>query len=167
MRLSCVSESPRGGTRPRHVRGETRRGQIRRGRGLQPSQSQVSFCQGACVCACACVLSSEVITGCTPTDSPLSRCSDVCLVSSQEQCREAEPEQWAPASLPKERRDGKKAAKLPETPKTAEEMWQHSVIGDYLAKYRVSFISLSVSCCHGNQGGSSLMGCVLIERHQD
>uniref|UniRef100_A0A671Z4R9 Upstream binding transcription factor, like n=1 Tax=Sparus aurata TaxID=8175 RepID=A0A671Z4R9_SPAAU len=46
------------------------------------------------------------------------------------------PEQWAPASLPKERRDGKKAAKLPETPKTAEEMWQHSVIGDYLAKYR-------------------------------
>ena len=79
-----------------------------------------------------------------PTDSPLSRCSDVCLVSTQEQCREAEPEQWAPASLPKERRDGKKAAKLPETPKTAEEMWQHSVIGDYLAKYRVRFISLSV-----------------------
>uniref|UniRef100_A0A8P4G9J2 HMG box domain-containing protein n=1 Tax=Dicentrarchus labrax TaxID=13489 RepID=A0A8P4G9J2_DICLA len=35
-----------------------------------------------------------------------------------------------------ERRDGKKTAKLPETPKTAEEMWQHSVIGDYLAKYR-------------------------------
>uniref|UniRef100_A0A671Z4B3 Upstream binding transcription factor, like n=1 Tax=Sparus aurata TaxID=8175 RepID=A0A671Z4B3_SPAAU len=65
-----------------------------------------------------------------------ARCSDVCLVLSQEQCREAEPEQWAPASLPKERRDGKKAAKLPETPKTAEEMWQHSVIGDYLAKYR-------------------------------
>lgn len=31
-----------------------------------------------------------------------------------------------------------KTAKLPETPKTAEEMWQHSVIGDYLAKYRVS-----------------------------
>ncbi|XP_073347036.1 upstream binding transcription factor, like isoform X3 [Pagrus major] len=51
-------------------------------------------------------------------------------------CREAEPEQWVPASLPKERRDGKKTAKLPETPKTAEEMWQHSVIGDYLAKYR-------------------------------
>lgn len=119
------------------------------------------------VCVRVCVLSSEVITGCTPTDSPLSRCSDVCLVLSQEQCREAEPEQWAPASLPKERRDGKKAAKLPETPKTAEEMWQHSVIGDYLAKYRVSFISLSLSCCHGNQGGSSLMGCVLIERHQD
>uniref|UniRef100_A0A672G8S4 Nucleolar transcription factor 1-A-like n=1 Tax=Salarias fasciatus TaxID=181472 RepID=A0A672G8S4_SALFA len=35
-----------------------------------------------------------------------------------------------------ERRDGKKSAKLPETPKTAEEMWQHSVTGDYLAKYR-------------------------------
>uniref|UniRef100_A0A8C9YJ08 Upstream binding transcription factor, like n=1 Tax=Sander lucioperca TaxID=283035 RepID=A0A8C9YJ08_SANLU len=35
-------------------------------------------------------------------------------------------------------RDGKKAAKLPETPKTAEEMWQHSVMGDYLAKYRAA-----------------------------
>lgn len=44
----------------------------------------------------------------------------------------------------KERRDGKKSAKLPETPKTAEEMWQHSVIGDYLAKYRVSFLSQPV-----------------------
>ncbi|KAK1875290.1 Nucleolar transcription factor 1-A, partial [Dissostichus eleginoides] len=43
-----------------------------------------------------------------------------------------ETETWTPAA----RRDGKKAAKLPETPKTAEEMWQHSVIGDYLAKYR-------------------------------
>lgn len=50
---------------------------------------------------------------------------------------EAEPEQWLPAGVPKERRDGKKSGKLPETPKTAEEMWQHSVIGDYLAKYRV------------------------------
>ncbi|XP_068565367.1 upstream binding transcription factor, like isoform X5 [Cebidichthys violaceus] len=45
--------------------------------------------------------------------------------------REAEPETWT-----KDRRDGKKTAKLPETPKTAEEMWQHSVMGDYLAKYR-------------------------------
>uniref|UniRef100_A0A8C6LC53 Upstream binding transcription factor, like n=1 Tax=Nothobranchius furzeri TaxID=105023 RepID=A0A8C6LC53_NOTFU len=36
----------------------------------------------------------------------------------------------------KDRRDGKKVGKLPETPKTAEEMWQHSVIGDYLAKDR-------------------------------
>ncbi|XP_034468717.1 upstream binding transcription factor, like isoform X1 [Hippoglossus hippoglossus] len=51
-------------------------------------------------------------------------------------CREVEPESWVPARPPKERRDGKKTAKLPETPKTAEEMWQHSVIGDYLAKYR-------------------------------
>uniref|UniRef100_A0A3B4WYQ4 Upstream binding transcription factor, like n=1 Tax=Seriola lalandi dorsalis TaxID=1841481 RepID=A0A3B4WYQ4_SERLL len=58
--------------------------------------------------------------------------------SLQERCREAEPEPWVPAGTPKERRDGKKTAKLPETPKTAEEMWQHSVIGDYLAKYRVS-----------------------------
>ncbi|XP_029971382.1 nucleolar transcription factor 1-A-like isoform X2 [Salarias fasciatus] len=56
--------------------------------------------------------------------------------SVKERCREVEPEPWVTAVLPKERRDGKKSAKLPETPKTAEEMWQHSVTGDYLAKYR-------------------------------
>ncbi|XP_061111066.1 upstream binding transcription factor, like isoform X2 [Conger conger] len=44
-------------------------------------------------------------------------------------------EQWAPG-LTKDKRDGKKRTRLPETPKTAEEMWQQSVIGDYLAKYR-------------------------------
>ncbi|XP_051555895.1 nucleolar transcription factor 1-B-like isoform X4 [Myxocyprinus asiaticus] len=38
--------------------------------------------------------------------------------------------------LSKEKRDGKKKTRLPETPKTPEEMWQQSVIGDYLAKYR-------------------------------
>ncbi|XP_047445814.1 upstream binding transcription factor, like isoform X2 [Mugil cephalus] len=54
--------------------------------------------------------------------------------SVKERGREAEPEVWAGAA--KDKRDGKKTAKLPETPKTAEEMWQHSVIGDYLAKYR-------------------------------
>uniref|UniRef100_A0A669CTT5 Upstream binding transcription factor, like n=1 Tax=Oreochromis niloticus TaxID=8128 RepID=A0A669CTT5_ORENI len=60
------------------------------------------------------------------------------LLLLPERCREAESEPWVAAGLPKERRDGKKtaAAKLPETPKTAAEMWQHSVIGDYLAKYR-------------------------------
>lgn len=51
-----------------------------------------------------------------------------------------------PSPVPKERRDGKKSSKLPETPKTAEEMWQHSVIGDYLAKYRVSFFFQFVLC---------------------
>lgn len=56
---------------------------------------------------------------------------------------EAEPEHWLPTGVPKERRDGKKSVKLPETPKTAEEMWQHSVIGDYLAKYRVRPTPLS------------------------
>ena len=55
----------------------------------------------------------------------------------QEALVEAEPEHWSPAGAPTQRRDGRKSAKLPETPKTAEEMWQHSVIGDYLAKYRV------------------------------
>ncbi|MGH0120734.1 UNVERIFIED_CONTAM: hypothetical protein FKN15_029870 [Acipenser sinensis] len=38
-------------------------------------------------------------------------------------------------SLLKEKRDRKKV-RLPETPKTANEIWQQSVIGDYLAKYR-------------------------------
>ncbi|XP_028283016.1 upstream binding transcription factor, like [Parambassis ranga] len=57
-------------------------------------------------------------------------------VKSQERSREAEADSWIPAVPAKERRDGKKSSKLPETPKTAEEMWQHSVIGDYLAKYR-------------------------------
>ncbi|XP_061588711.1 upstream binding transcription factor, like isoform X2 [Cololabis saira] len=56
--------------------------------------------------------------------------------SVKERIREAEPETWAPAGAPNNRRDVKKTGKLPETPKTAEEMWQHSVIGDYLAKYR-------------------------------
>lgn len=56
--------------------------------------------------------------------------------SVKERSREPEPESWAASGPPRERRDGKKMAKLPETPKTAEEMWQHSVIGDYLAKYR-------------------------------
>ncbi|XP_024290813.1 nucleolar transcription factor 1-A isoform X1 [Oncorhynchus tshawytscha] len=55
----------------------------------------------------------------------------------QERCREAELEHWVHAGLTaKEKRDGKKRTKIPETPKTAEEMWQQSVIGDYLAKYR-------------------------------
>ncbi|XP_023821427.1 nucleolar transcription factor 1-A-like isoform X2 [Oryzias latipes] len=56
--------------------------------------------------------------------------------SVKERTREVEPESWVPPGPPKDRRDGKKTVKLPETPKTAEEMWQHSVIGDYLAKYR-------------------------------
>ncbi|XP_035491675.1 upstream binding transcription factor, like isoform X2 [Scophthalmus maximus] len=56
--------------------------------------------------------------------------------SVKERGREAEPETWVSAGTAKERREGKKTAKLPETPKTAEEMWQSSVIGDYLAKYR-------------------------------
>ncbi|XP_038131346.1 upstream binding transcription factor, like isoform X2 [Cyprinodon tularosa] len=56
--------------------------------------------------------------------------------SLKERSREPELETWIPAGSPKDRRDGKKTVKLPETPKTAEEMWQHSVIGDYMAKYR-------------------------------
>ncbi|KAL6103667.1 uncharacterized protein ACO6RY_13570 [Pungitius sinensis] len=54
----------------------------------------------------------------------------------KERGREEEPETWTPGEQTKDRRDGKKTGKLPETPKTAEEMWQHSVMGDYLAKYR-------------------------------
>ncbi|XP_061776600.1 upstream binding transcription factor, like isoform X2 [Nerophis ophidion] len=46
-----------------------------------------------------------------------------------------EPELWS-SSGSKERRDTKKTAKLPETPKTAEEMWQHTVTADFLSKCR-------------------------------
>ncbi|XP_019730534.1 upstream binding transcription factor, like isoform X2 [Hippocampus comes] len=41
-----------------------------------------------------------------------------------------------PVKGARERRDSKKSGKLPETPKTAEEMWQHSVAGDFLSKCR-------------------------------
>uniref|UniRef100_A0A671NNU5 Nucleolar transcription factor 1-B-like n=1 Tax=Sinocyclocheilus anshuiensis TaxID=1608454 RepID=A0A671NNU5_9TELE len=54
----------------------------------------------------------------------------------QELCRDPELDQWV-HGLSKEKRDAKKKTRLPETPKTPEEMWQQSVIGDYLAKYRV------------------------------
>uniref|UniRef100_A0A8B9K358 Upstream binding transcription factor, like n=1 Tax=Astyanax mexicanus TaxID=7994 RepID=A0A8B9K358_ASTMX len=58
--------------------------------------------------------------------------------SSKERVRDPELDHWV-QGLPKDRRDGKKklTTRLPDTPKTPEEMWQQSVIGDYLAKYRV------------------------------
>uniref|UniRef100_A0A8C8JN54 HMG box domain-containing protein n=1 Tax=Oncorhynchus tshawytscha TaxID=74940 RepID=A0A8C8JN54_ONCTS len=59
------------------------------------------------------------------------------LTKLQQRCREAEQGHWVHSGLTaKEKRDGKKRTKLPETPKTAEEMWQQGVVGDYLAKYR-------------------------------
>ncbi|MEQ2188537.1 hypothetical protein GOODEAATRI_016144, partial [Goodea atripinnis] len=73
-----------------------------------------------------------------------------------ERSREPETEAWVPAGPPKDRRDGKKIVKLPETPKTAEEMWQHSVIGDYLAKYRVSPRATSCSDIQGSLWGPVL-----------
>lgn len=33
--------------------------------------------------------------------------------------------------------DKEERGKLPESPKTAEEIWQQSVIGDYLARFKV------------------------------
>ncbi|XP_062849940.1 upstream binding transcription factor, like isoform X2 [Trichomycterus rosablanca] len=54
---------------------------------------------------------------------------------SKDRSRDPVVDQWAHGQT-KDKRDGKKKAQLPETPKTAEEMWQQSVIGDYLAKYR-------------------------------
>lgn len=81
------------------------------------------------------VRTSSLLTADNCVMSPnLTSCRPVTL---QERSQEAELELWGPAGGPRDRRDGKKTAKLPETPKTAEEMWQHSVIGDYLAKYRV------------------------------
>lgn len=94
-----------------------------RGRGLQSSPCTLPFCQGLSRPR----QSELLLRGLTHTPT----------FSLQEHMMEAEPEQWLPPGVPKDRRDLKKSAKLPETPKTAEEMWQHSVIGDYLAKYRV------------------------------
>ncbi|KAI1889254.1 hypothetical protein AGOR_G00177250 [Albula goreensis] len=54
---------------------------------------------------------------------------------SKERTRDPDLDQWV-HGLAKKMRDGRKRSRLPETPKTAEEMWQQSVIGDYLAKYR-------------------------------
>uniref|UniRef100_A0AAZ3PPB1 HMG box domain-containing protein n=1 Tax=Oncorhynchus tshawytscha TaxID=74940 RepID=A0AAZ3PPB1_ONCTS len=52
----------------------------------------------------------------------------VSIAFLQERCREAELEHWVHAGLTaKEKRDGKKRTKIPETPKTAEEMWQQSL----------------------------------------
>uniref|UniRef100_A0A8C7U5C5 HMG box domain-containing protein n=1 Tax=Oncorhynchus mykiss TaxID=8022 RepID=A0A8C7U5C5_ONCMY len=61
----------------------------------------------------------------------------LCMGFLQERCREAEQGHWVHSGLTtKEKRDGKKRTKLPETPKTAEEMWQQGVVGDYLANDR-------------------------------
>lgn len=53
--------------------------------------------------------------------------------AAKERMREPEADWMVPI---KDRKELKKSGKLPETPKTAEEMWQSGVIGDYLAKYR-------------------------------
>lgn len=37
--------------------------------------------------------------------------------------------------------DKEDRGKLPESPKTAEEIWQQSVIGDYLARFKVKWDS--------------------------
>ncbi|XP_075878284.1 upstream binding transcription factor, like isoform X1 [Nelusetta ayraudi] len=80
------------------------------------------------------VMTEEKLGGAKLTGAATTSPHRTRLPSVKEQCRETE--QWVSPPVAKERRDGKKSAKLPETPKTAEEMWQHSVIGDYLAKYR-------------------------------
>lgn len=48
-----------------------------------------------------------------------------------------------------EKRGKDEQSKLPDPPKTAQEIWQHSVIGDYLARFKVgelckSFVQLDV-----------------------
>uniref|UniRef100_A0A4W4GBP6 HMG box domain-containing protein n=1 Tax=Electrophorus electricus TaxID=8005 RepID=A0A4W4GBP6_ELEEL len=65
----------------------------------------------------------------SPLRAPLSK------VGPWDRCRDQELDQWVHGPA-KDKRDGKKKTRLPDTPKTAEEMWQQSVIGDYLAKYR-------------------------------
>lgn len=67
------------------------------------------------------------------TNSPLRAKSPS---TKQDQCRDGELDHWGQGVAMKEKKDGKKRTKLPDTPKTAQEMWQQSVIGDYMAKYR-------------------------------
>ncbi|KAL4623408.1 nucleolar transcription factor 1-A-like isoform X4 [Arapaima gigas] len=54
---------------------------------------------------------------------------------NKERGNDSDLEHWE-QGLAKDKRDNRKRPRLPDTPKTAEEMWQQSVIGDYLAKYR-------------------------------
>ncbi|KAL2097713.1 hypothetical protein ACEWY4_006920 [Coilia grayii] len=70
--------------------------------------------------------------GMSSANSPLRAKSP----SGKERCRDPELDHWVQGVAVKDKKDNKKKTRLPETPKTAEEMWQQSVIGDYLAKYR-------------------------------
>uniref|UniRef100_A0A9J8B9N1 Upstream binding transcription factor, like n=2 Tax=Cyprinus carpio TaxID=7962 RepID=A0A9J8B9N1_CYPCA len=65
----------------------------------------------------------------------VGKCKMPLFMYLHERCRDPEQDQCVHGLL-KEKRDGKKKTRLPETPKTPEEMWQQNVIGDYLAKYR-------------------------------
>ncbi|XP_064410664.1 upstream binding transcription factor, like isoform X2 [Latimeria chalumnae] len=69
------------------------------------------------------------------TISPLRAKSPSSKYKDAEKATRAEQVQRM-QNLVKDKRDSKRKVKLPETPKTAEEMWQQSIIGDYLAKYR-------------------------------
>ncbi|XP_063075327.1 upstream binding transcription factor, like isoform X3 [Engraulis encrasicolus] len=70
--------------------------------------------------------------GLNSTNSPLRAKSP----SAKERCRDPELDHWVQGVAVKDKKGNKSKTRLPETPKTAEEMWQQSVIGDYLAKYR-------------------------------
>lgn len=82
--------------------------------------------------------------------------------------------------------DKEERGKLPESPKTAEEIWQQSVIGDYLARFKVrsglgrqlgsslpaaGIPSRLLSCCHsrsdsagggGQDGAQQESGCPVV-----
>uniref|UniRef100_A0AAR2J7A7 HMG box domain-containing protein n=1 Tax=Pygocentrus nattereri TaxID=42514 RepID=A0AAR2J7A7_PYGNA len=91
------------------------------------TQKEKDMFQKRCEQVCQCLFSCFMAGAGSPAGSKSP--------SSKDRVRDPELDQLV-QGLPKEKRDSRKKTRLPETPKTAEEMWQQSVIGDYLAKYR-------------------------------
>ncbi|XP_077367895.1 upstream binding transcription factor, like isoform X2 [Festucalex cinctus] len=75
------------------------------------------------------VASEEKLGGARPPPAAAAAAAAAAAVSSPPG-KEEEAELWAP------RGGGRRNVKLPETPKTAEEVWQRSVAGDFLSKCR-------------------------------
>ncbi len=108
-------------------RGEAGRHQAEHSGCRQPPKGQITICEGGYVqdallyCTCHAVMLWWYVVW-IRMRSTVSSC---CVI---ERCRDPELDQWA-HGLSKEKRDGKKKTRLPETPKTPEEMWQQSIIG--------------------------------------
>lgn len=126
-----TTDSARGGTGSSTDRGEAGKHQAEHCGGGQHLCVQVPISQGL---STANPIPNVALSHLLDTSESLT--NPMTPPGEQDRARDTELDQWV-HGLPKEKKDGKKKTQLPETPKTAEEMWQQSVIGDYLAKYRV------------------------------